>query len=67
MKKIVTTEMSEKCIWITVAAMDSEGNQVSCLQYEFPIDLVSPQTTLRIATLLVSDSTLPKHEETEDK
>lgn len=67
MKKIVTTEMSEKSVWITIGVLDSEGKQVSFIQHEYPVDLVNPQTSLRIATLLVSDPTLPKDEKVEGK
>lgn len=64
MKKIVTTEMTEKSIIITVSA-EREATLI-----DLPFTLVNPRIGLQVASLLSSDPSLdvksPDHEEAEN-
>lgn len=57
MKKIVTTCMSSD--YVSVAIRFEDSSIPECM-YHFPVDIINPRTSLQIATLLSSDSSMPK-------
>lgn len=67
-RKVVTTEMSDDSVVIIVSIYPPIGG-VPCQvhTYQFPFDAVNPRIALQIATLLVSDPTVPVSDEKEKK
>lgn len=66
--KVVTTEMSEHSIVVVVSIYPPIGGAPDQVHsYEFPVDVVNPRVALQIATLLVSDPTIPSSDEKEKK
>lgn len=58
MKKIVTTEMTDKSVIITLSSEDSESKMFSSV-LEFPFEIVNPRIALDIASILVRDPSVP--------
>lgn len=68
MKKIVTTELTDKSVIVSVQCLESPADELAshAVEYVFPLDLVNPRVSLQIATLLVSDPTIPQCESKEE-
>ena len=66
MRKVVSTLMTDSYVEVTISvegSSDSESNVV----FRFPTSCVNPRVALQIATLLVSDPTIPSSYEKADK
>lgn len=66
MRKIVTTEMTDKEVIVVVKSLSSDSAECftpDACSYAFPFSLVNPRIALQIATLLVSDPTIPQSDE----
>lgn len=59
MRKVVSTEMSEESVLISVDFPESNDSSVPVCKWAFPLKVVNPRVALQIATLLVSDPTIP--------
>lgn len=67
MRKIVSTEMTEDFVVVSVDCPDSNDSSRPMCTWAFPLKLVNPRIALQIATLLVSDPTVPQCDEKEKK
>ena len=54
MKK-VTIELTDKAVLVSVSAPECDD-----VNLEFPVNMVSPQVSLQIASMLAGDPKLPK-------
>lgn len=63
MKKVVTTEMNEHSVIISMLCYDSNNALVdgTCV-LEIPFKFVNPRTAIQAATLFVQDPTVPSDE-----
>lgn len=58
MKKIITTEMTDKSVVVALSSEDNESKVCSSV-LEFPFELVNPRVALDIASILVRDPSVP--------
>lgn len=65
MKKVVLTEMTEEFVVISIDCPEVNDFVMPVCKWAFPLNVVNPRTALQIATLLVSDPTIPQENEKE--
>lgn len=62
MKKIVSIEMSEATVSILVSVKNSCDSTVDSCSFNFPFSVISPRTSLQIASILAQDASIPQCE-----
>lgn len=58
MRKVVTIEMTEDFVLVSVDCPDFNTSERALCKYSFPLDVINPRIALQIASLLSSDPTV---------